>query len=428
MRRRITTAIVGVTAFVLVALGIPLAIVAQRQILDSEVVELQASAAETLTEISIPLDMTELAEIADEPDKPPPFSVYDANGNLVFGDGPAAAEPAVTDAIGGTTSSSTDGLIVVATPITDRNETVVGALRLSESLAGADSRVRRAWLIMAAAGAAAIAIAWLIASRLARRLSRPVTDLADAASQLGHGGVLEHHQAVGIAEIDLLTAALVDGSQRVSEALARERRFSADVSHQLRTPLAGLRLKLEAAESTGQSEALAISALADLDRIESTVAHLLAFARDGVPPTSTAALRQIAEEAASRWSIRAATLSRTVTIGAACEASVHAAPASIDQILDVLIDNALTHGRGAVSVMVRALAGGAAVDVIDEGSLVDGDSDDEIFRRGHGTGHGIGHGIGLALARSIAEAEGGRLLILRRQPTAFTLILLRAES
>lgn len=424
MRRRITTAIVGVTAFVLVALGIPLAIVAQRQILDSEVVDLQASAAETLTEISIPLDQTELAEIADEPDEPPPFSVYDANGNLVFGDGPAAAEPAVADAIGGTTSSSTDGLIVVATPITDRNEIVVGALRLSESLAGADSRVRRAWLIMAAAGAAAIAIAWLIASRLARRLSRPVTDLADAASQIGHGGVLEHHQAVGIAEIDLLAAALVDGSQRVSEALARERRFSADVSHQLRTPLAGLRLKLEAAESTGQSEALATAALADLDRIESTVAHLLAFARDAVPPTSTAALRQIAEQAASRWSIRAATLSRTVTVGGACEASVNAAPASIDQILDVLIDNALTHGHGAVSVMVRALAGGAAVDVIDEGSLVDGDSDDEIFRRGHGTDHGIG----LALARSIAEAEGGRLLILRRQPTTFTLILLRAET
>ena len=67
MRRRIITAIVGVTGFVLLALGIPLAVVAQRQILDSEVVELQATAARALSEVAIPLDPVELARVADEP-------------------------------------------------------------------------------------------------------------------------------------------------------------------------------------------------------------------------------------------------------------------------------------------------------------------------------------------------------------------------
>ena len=197
MRRRITTAIVGVTAFVLLALGIPLAIIAERQLLDSEVVELQATAAETLTEIAVPLDSNELADIANEADPPPPFAVYGLDGTLVFGLGPEIAEPAVEAALRGESSSSTDGLIIVATPITDQNETVVGALRLSESLSGAQSRARRAWLVMAGAGAAALAIAWLIGSRIAKGLSRPVIELAALATRIGNGGQIDTHQPVG---------------------------------------------------------------------------------------------------------------------------------------------------------------------------------------------------------------------------------------
>jgi signal transduction histidine kinase len=424
LRRRITTAIVGVTAFVLLALGIPLAIVAQRQILDAEVVELQAKAAQTLTEIAIPLDQRDLAKVAHEPDQPPPFTVYDADGRLIFGNGPAAAEPVVLDALLGRPSSSTDGLIVVASPITDPDETVVGALRLSEPLSGANDRARAAWLVMAVAAIAALGIAWLIANSLARRLSLPVTELAAAAAQLGNGGVLDRHQPVGIAEIDLLGATLADGSQRVSEALARERRFSADVSHQLRNPLAGLRLKLEAAETSTDGRAIATSALGDLDRIESTVAHLLAFARDAIAPSSTCSLSDAADAAVARWRARASASARTITVSGTDGVLVHAARASVDQILDVLLDNALAHGRGPITLTVRTMAGGAAIDVADEGSISDTVTDDEVFRRGHGTNHGIG----LALARSMSEAEGGRLLLLRRHPTTLSLVLLAAES
>jgi signal transduction histidine kinase len=422
--RRITTAIVGVTAFVLLGLGIPLAIVAQRQILDSEVVELQASAAQTLTEVVTPLDPGELAEVAEEPDRPPPFTVYGSDGGRVFGDGPVVADPVVVDALAGRPSSSTDGQIVVATPITDQDETVVGALRLSEPLSDAQQRARRAWAVMALAGAVAIAIAWLIASRLARRLSLPVTDLAAAAARLGDGGVLERHEPVGITEIDLLATALVEGSHRVSEALARERRFSADVSHQLRNPLAALRLKLEAAVSNDQGAVAAQSALGDLDRIDGTVAHLLAFARDSVPVSATCSLSDAAQSAFARWAPLVGGAQRSITVHDAGEVSVRATPASVDQILDVVIDNALTHGRGDVSLTVRAMAGGGAIDVRDEGSIDVSVSDDDVFRRGHGTNHGIG----LALARSMAEAEGGRLMLLRRQPTVMTLVLLDAED
>ncbi len=423
MKRRITTAIVGVTAFVLLALGIPLAIIAERQLLDSELVELQATAAETLTEIAIPLDTNELADIANEPDSPPPFAVYGLDGTLLFGLGPTIAEPAVDAALKGESSSSTDGLIVVATPITDKNETVVGALRLSESLSGAQSRARRAWLVMAGAAVAALAIAWLIGSRIAKGLSRPVIELAALATKMGNGGVIDNHQPVGITEIDLLGTALVESSHRVTESLTRERRFSADVSHQLRTPLTGLRLKLEAAATNEQHQALARTALDDLDRVDSTVAHLLAFARDALPPSSTSSLKDAVVAAQRRFEPRAVATERPLAVTGTVTDHAQASPSSIEQVLDVLLDNAFEHGQGQITMTLRAIAGGAAIDIDDEGALPDDIDEETLFRRGHGHNNGIG----LALARSLAEAEGGRLLLVRRQPTTFSLVLLSAD-
>ncbi len=425
MRRRITEAIVGVSALILLVLGIPLALAVHQSILDSEVVELQATAARTLTEIDVPLDPTDLASVSTEPDAPPPFSVYDTAGNLVFGDGPPEADAAVRRALAGNPASTTDTEIVVATPITDdSSERIIGALRLTESLVGADHRSRVAWLEMAATALSALALAWLIAKRLARRLSQPVADLADAATRLGHGGTINRPATPsGVAEIDTLADALADSSERINEALARERRFSADVSHQLRTPLTGMRLRLETARAAHDPKAVDL-ALDDLQRLEQTVDHLLAFARDAIPATSTVRLDTAAAEAVQRWRPRVATLGRTMTTAAAEPVTARGSSASIEQILDVLIDNALHHGNGAIAITLRRIAGGGAIDVSDDGALGTLVDRERIFERGHGERNGIG----LALARSIAEAEGGRLILTRPQPTTFSLILLDPEE
>jgi signal transduction histidine kinase len=425
VKRRITEAIVGVAAVVLLALGFPLAVATHRSILDSAVVDLHARAAQTLTEIAVPLDTAQLAKVRNEPDAPPPFGVYDTTGRIMFGVGPADGGAAVQRALKGSTASTTDGEIVVATPISDHStEKVVGVLRLTKSLKVVNHRSTVAWLVMAAAGLAALGVGWIIARRLARQLSRPFTDLAEAASRIGDGGRLEPPPVTGLGEIDTLAAALTESSVRVTESLARERRFSADVSHQLRTPLTALRLKLETARAGEVPHAAIDSALTDLQRIDETVEHLLAFARDSIPSTATVRLDRAATMAAERWATRVKSEGRSIAVDASASITTRGSAASVDQVIDVLIDNALHHGVGAITVTPRRVAGGGAVDVADCGqAMCDADAA-RVFERGEGHHNGIG----LALARSLAEADGGRLLLAHLKPTTFSLILLAPDS
>ena len=420
MRRRIVAAIVGVLAMTLLALGVPLAVAVDRAILDSEVVKLQAVAARTLDEVGVPIDPAQLAKIHREADRPPPFSVYDTGGRLVFGGGPVAPDAPTRRALAGETSSSTSREIVVATPvINDADERVIGALRLTEPLGATSRRVRFAWLMMSLSGLLALGFGWLVAHRLARRLARPVTDLAVAAGRLGDGEPLARPAASGIAEIDTLADALEASGQRVNEALARERRFSADVSHQLRTPLTAIRLRLHTIESTGAVGGIA-DISGDLDRIEATVDHLLSFARDEMPAASTVRLDEAARDAVHRWHDRFVSGSRVLALHAPIELSGRGTGASLHQVLDVLIDNALRHGQGSVTVATRSIEGGAVIDVADEGATITPTASAHIFHRGEG----VGTGIGLALARSLVEADGGRLLLSHLAPTTFSLVLL----
>lgn len=423
MRRRIVEAIIGVAATILIALGLPLAIAVHRTIVDSEVVELQAAAAHLLIEIDVPLDHAQLVRVQAESDAPSPFSIYDPQGVLLFGDGTAAADPSVRRALAGSTASNTQGKITVATPITDRSsERIVGVLRVTESLAEADRRARTAWLWMLLAGLLALGLGWIIAHRLARQLARPLTDLVTAAENLDEGGAFTHTPVSGFVEIDTLAHAFVQSSQRTSEALARERRFTADVSHQLRTPLARLRLRLESPRG-GEPES-ARTALDDLSHIEQTIDHLLAFARDAMPVTSTVDLDRAARQAVSRWADRAAADGRLLRVTSMHQLTTRGAASSVDQVLDVLLDNALHHGRGVITLGVRHLAGGGAIDVTDEGAGIPAGAEELIFERGYGRTNGIG----LALARSIAEAEGGRLLLVQARPARLSLILLGLDE
>jgi len=424
MRRRIRGAIVGVSAIILIALGVPLAVVVHRYVLDSEVVELQAAAATTLAEIDVPIESAQLRTIGAEPDTPDRFGVYAPSGARIYGAGPRQGDEAVRKALTGRSASTSQDEIVVATPIVETgSERLRGVLRVEESLAGADHRSRIAWLVMGLAGVAAVGLAWIIGNRLARTLSEPLSDLAAGATGTHEVGLHEPRPVSGIAEIDSLAGVLSERARKVNEALMRERRFSADVSHQLRTPITALRLKLERTLSVRRDEDVS-AALADLDRLEDTIEHLLAIARDAIPTAGEIQLDAAVGSAVERWQPRAAESGRSVIELPCGPTTVKANRASIDQVVDVLIDNALRHGQGDVTVALRHMAGGVAVDVIDEGSAVAPLDAERIFNRGHGSGNGIG----LSVARSIAEVEGGRLLLSGHRPTSFSLLLLEQAA
>jgi signal transduction histidine kinase len=283
--------------------------------------------------------------------------------------------------------------------------------------------VLRAWLVLGGFALLAISAAAALAWWLSRRLDAPLVRLAAAAHRVGDGDFTTRAPRSGVPEIDGVAQAIDTTAARLGAALDRERSFSANVSHQLRTRVTGLRVTLEAAAITGTSEHEAIqAAIEETDRFEATIVELLALARDTVGDRTPLDVTSMLDELDQSWRGRLADLDRPLHVQAdSTVPSPEVSGVAVRQILDVLVDNATRHARGEVRVTARSTHDGLALDVGDEGPGITTSSDELFRRRAPGAD---GHGIGLALARSLAEAEGGRLLLTRRAPGAqFTLLL-----
>jgi signal transduction histidine kinase len=284
-------------------------------------------------------------------------------------------------------------------------------------------RTRRAWLALAGLAATLVAAATLAALLLGRRLARPLELLSGAARRLGDGEFGVRAPRSTIPEANAIATALDSTAERLRDMLARERAFSADASHQLRTPLAALRLELEAMELRGDDSVELRGALREVDRLQSTIDTLLAVARDSPRREAQTDLSALIDELAAshRGALAAHARPLRVAVPAALRPA-RAQPAVVREILDVLLSNAAQHGAGAVTVSATDDGRWMSVVVADEGPGVpDGQT---IFERRSGSGHGIG----LALATSLAHAEGGRLALTHAGPGPhFTLTLPVAE-
>jgi len=301
-------------------------------------------------------------------------------------------------------------------------------VRAAMNVQTVEDRYLRAWALMALLGMVILVLAYVAAERLARRLSAPLEGLAESAVTLGAGGFGLSVPRTGVQEVDVVGAVLEDAGQRLGERFQRERAFSADASHQLRTPITALRLTLEGAEvdPTVDLPTVTSEALTQVDRLESTVEDLLALARDLPGTTEPVWVGPVVDSLRDRYRSALSTQGRSlvVEVGAALPPSAFP-EAALRQILDVLVDNALVHGTGTVTVSARSSGTGVSVVVHDEGELPDGDPED-MFRRRSPVARGTG--IGLALARSLAEAEGARLLAGRYEGgTRFTLVMAEWE-
>jgi signal transduction histidine kinase len=410
MRRRII--ILAVTAAILAIslFGVPLAAFLARYNWDDERTDLERVA--TAAALAVANDRTQLP-IAPSGTQ---LGLYSPTGELLIGAGPATADRAVLSAMfrGEVDVDEFREQIAVAVPIMDRN-TLTGVVRAVRSHDEAKLRTALMWLTLFGLAVAAVGVTWLLARRMASRLARPLEDLSAAAKVLGDGDFTVRARKSGVPEIDSVGASLDSTAQRIGDTLDRERAFSANASHQLRTPLAGLRLQLEAAlESPHDPKPAIRMGIEAADRLERTVNDLLDLARNAESAT-VADLALLLEELESTWHGPLAAQGRALRVDRNGAPHPRAAQAAIRQILNVLVDNAFTHGDGTVRVAARDAGDALAIDVTDEGPGIP-PAEDPFTRK-----TAKGHGIGLALARSLAEADGGRLV--HAQASTFTLLL-----
>ncbi|HYZ30461.1 MAG TPA: HAMP domain-containing sensor histidine kinase, partial [Thermoleophilaceae bacterium] len=247
---------------------------------------------------------------------------------------------------------------------------------------------------------------------LGRRLARPLERLTASARRLGEGDFAARAPRSAVPEIDSVGRALDTTAERLDALVSREREFTADASHQLRTPLAALRIELESMELAGNAPPPVGAALEQAARLEQTVETLLAVRRES-GGNAEADVTPLLDEVEARWHGPLAADARPLRMHVRdTPVHVRASPSVVREILEVLVDNSARHGAGAVSVSVRAIGDAIAVEVADEGR---GFADPAAaFIRG--AAHANGHGIGLALARSLAESQGGSLEVTHAGP------------
>ncbi|MEU1019325.1 ATP-binding protein [Streptomyces sp. NPDC005900] len=316
-----------------------------------------------------------------------------------------------------------DGDVISATRPGEQGERVT----VQEPRAAVTREVGRTLLIIAAVALLAIVAAVLLAVRQANRLASPLTDLAETAERLGSGDSRPRHKRYGVPELDRVADVLDASADRIGRMLTAERRLAADASHQLRTPLTALSMRLEEITVTDDLTTVkeeATIALAQVERLTDVVERLLTNSRD--PRTGSAVafdLDEVIKQQLEEWRPAYRSAGRAVVSSGKRHLEAVGTPGAVAQVLAALIENSLMHGGGTVALRTRVTGNQAVVEVTDEGPGVPPDLGARIFERTISGRNSTG--IGLAVARDLAEADGGRLEMLQTKPPVFGLFLSR---
>lgn len=261
----------------------------------------------------------------------------------------------------------------------------------------------------------------------ANRLAAPLVYLAASAEQLGSGQVRPRLEPSGVEEIDLVAAELARSSDRMAGRLAAERQFASDASHQLRTPLTALSMRLEeisyASEKPDVREEARI-ALEQVERLVTVVDDLLGRSRRTQGGTTEAVhLVDVTRQQEEEWAPTFEAAGRRLEFDVPPDVQVLATPGALAQALATLIENSLKHGAGRTTVRSRpsGASGAMVVEIADEGNGVPDDLAPHIFERGTTSGNGTG--LGLSLARDLVAADGGRIELAQRRPAVFAVFL-----
>ncbi|MCA1189631.1 MULTISPECIES: ATP-binding protein [unclassified Saccharopolyspora] len=264
----------------------------------------------------------------------------------------------------------------------------------------------------------------VVAGLTARRLADPLRHVAARAARLGAGDFRADPKRHEVPELDRVADALDASGAALSQLVQRERELVGDVSHQLRSRLTALQLRLEALADVPDQEVAeeAAAALEQAERLSSVLDDLLAAAtaaraRDAEPLDVSEALSEAAAEWREPLRAQGRALRQRVPDGLLARAT----PGRLREAIGVLLDNAVRHGKGTVTLTARHGGGTVVVEVGDAGPGVPDQLVPYVFERGFSAGGSTG--VGLALARALVEADGGRLELSKARPALFEIFL-----
>ncbi|HVK23072.1 MAG TPA: ATP-binding protein [Actinokineospora sp.] len=300
-----------------------------------------------------------------------------------------------------------------------------GRVRLSVDAAPMRTRQTQVAALVALVVVATVAVGTAVATVTARRLARPLRHVAARATRLGAGDFRLDRTRYDLHELDLVAESLDASATALAELVQRERDLVSDVSHQLRSRLTALQLRLETLCAAPDEDiaAEAGAALEQAERLADVLDELLAAARearavDAEPVDLAAELTAIANE----WREPLRSEGRSLRLRLQPDLLAKATPARLREAIGVLLDNAMRHGGGTVTLTARpGDAATVVVEVTDAGAGVPDELVPHIFDRGvSGAGS---TGLGLALARALVDSDGGRLELSTARPATFTVFL-----
>jgi signal transduction histidine kinase len=314
-----------------------------------------------------------------------------------------AAAPA---ALRATVTRTADGGALLLQPVVVDGRTVL--VRTEVPRSQMREGVTRAWVVLGLLGLVLVTLSLVVADRLARTITRPISDLAGAAERLAHGDLSARVDPAGPDEVREVGEAINLLAARIGELLASERESVADLSHRLRTPVTALRLEVESLPPGGDRDRLT-EAVDELTRqVDALIREARRPVREGVGARCDA--REVVAERVAFWTALAEDQGRAVALHlTAAPCPVRASRADLEAALDALLGNVIAHtpeGTGLTVAVGPDGGAGTLVVVSDEGP---GFADEDVLRRGESRAGSTG--LGLDIARRTAVASGGDLRI-----------------
>ena len=412
MKRRMINSLLGVVLVVVVVFCVPLALVEKRTIVNGAQDRVAATAVRVLA-------LVEDRLAAGEPVTGDKFATQVTDGSYVEVDIPGQT-------VVSTGTRPAGDHILEAVEKGASGETVI----VEQSRENVDREIANMLLLLGVVALLAVQAAVALAVWQARRLARPLTDLAETAERLGSGDPRPRDRRYGVPELDRVAEVLDISAERIARMLTAERRLAADASHQLRTPLTALSMRLEeitaVAEEPETVKEEAAIALQQVERLTDVVQRLLTNQRDPRSPTAVAFdLDEVVKQQVEEWGPSLRGTGRVIQVEGLRGIAAVGTPGTVAQVLATLIENSLMHGAGLITLRVRSSGTSLVIEVQDEGPGVPLELGNRVFERAVSGRNSTG--IGLAVARDLAEADGGRLELLSLRPPVFALFMGRSR-